>query len=328
LQTQAIVFEKPHRVSVRSFEMPDPGEGELQIRTTFSTVSSGTEGWSLAGRFTWQATPFPCVPGYQRVGIVEAVGAGVEGWQKGDRVFAASGHWKAEISPFWGSHLSLANTQSAQVYALPGEVDEVDASGLVVAQVGYNAAYRPELAAGNWVVVYGDGLIGQFAAQAARSRGARVILVGHREERLDLARQYSADAVINNHQQPVADTVRRYTGNAAVVAVLDTVQQPPVQLEYIELLEPGQGQIVYCGFTPGTEWADMALLQKKELTAHFISGWNRQRINATIELIKTGDLRLRPLITHRVSYRQGPDMYKMIGSKNSPFLGIVLDWRE
>ena len=65
----------------------------------------------------------------------------------------------------------------------------MDAAGAVVAQVGYNAASRVAMQPGDWVVVYGDGIIGQSAAQAARARGARVILVGHRAERVALAAQ-------------------------------------------------------------------------------------------------------------------------------------------
>ena len=111
----------------------------------------------------------------------------------------------------------------------------------MVAQVGYNAARRARIEPGDWVAVYGDGLIGQCAAQAARGRGARVILVGHRAERLALAAEHSADAVVNGRDRQVVDEVRRVTGSEHVAAVLDSVQTEQAQRQYTPLLARAEG---------------------------------------------------------------------------------------
>ncbi len=326
MQTEAIVFVEADKVSLKSIEMPEPQPGEVQIRTRYSTISGGTEGWALQNLFTWSATRFPCVPGYQRVGVIESIGSDVTGWNIGDRVMATVGKWEGEICPFWGAHTALGNTSASELYKLPDGVNEIDASGTVVAQVGYNAAYRAVLQPGEWVIVYGDGLIGQSAAQAARSRGARVIVVGHRPERLTLAAAYSADIVINNHIENVIDVVHAHTGGQPVTAILDSVQSESAQHEYMPLLERGRGQIVYCGFTPGKTWADMGVLQQRELTTHFISGWTRARMESTLALMAAGKMSLKPLITHLSSYKNGPEMYRMNASKSQHFLGITLDW--
>ena len=328
MKSPAIVCTKPNHVEVQSVDMPDPGEGEVQVRTLYSTISSGTEAWLLQDIFTWQKMPFPFVPGYQRVGIITHLGKGVIGWREGDKVFATAGCWRGPVSPMWGAHLALANTQAGELYRIPDGVGDVDAASVVVAQVGYNAAYRPSFQPGDWVLVYGDGIIGQSAAQAARSRQARVILVGHRNERLALAREFSADHVINNRKQSVADAVNALTQGAAVKVVLDAVQNEAAQKEYDGLLPHGSGQIVYCGFTPGTVWADMARLQQRELTAHFICGWSRQRLDSTLGLMGQGRMNMKSLITHQVPFQQGPAMYDMILRKSEPFMGITLDWKD
>jgi threonine dehydrogenase-like Zn-dependent dehydrogenase len=182
------------------------------------------------------------------------------------------------------------------------------------------------------VLVYGDGLIGQLAAQSAVARGARVILVGHREERLALAGAHSAEHVIDDRSHGFIDRVREWVGAATVSAVIDTVQSPAALTEYVELLEPGQtagrrGQVVYSGFTPGTVWGDMALLQQRELDVHFVSGWARSRMEAALALMAEGKLKVRPLVTHVVTPDAAPDMYAMILGKSEPHLGVVFDWR-
>jgi 2-desacetyl-2-hydroxyethyl bacteriochlorophyllide A dehydrogenase len=328
MRTPAVVFTDVERVEVREIDMPPPGPGEVQLRTSYSTISCGTEGWALKQLFTWARTPFPCVPGYQRVGTIAALGPDVEGWQVGDRVMATVGRWEGKVVPFWGSHAAVANTVASELYWIPDGADEVDASGAVVAQVGYNAASRVALEPGDWGVVYGDGLIGQCAAQAARARGANVALVGHRPERLDLADQYSADVAVNSHDGGVVEAVREHAGDH-VRFVIDTVQTEAAQQEYVPLLEHGRGQIVYSGFTPTETWASMALLQKMELTTHYVSGWTRDRMDATLALMAEGQMRLLPLITHQVdAVARGADMYRLILAKSEPFLGISLKWGD
>lgn len=330
MKTKAVVFTAPGQVTLRDIEMPPPAPDEAQIRTTYSTVSVGTEGWVFQNVFTWMAggTPYPCVPGYQRAGVIEAVGRAVSDWKPGDHVMATAGSWQGLVSPVWGAHVAVGNTRTSELYRIPVGVDPIDASGTVVAQVGYNAAYRATYNPGDWVVVYGDGLIGQSAAQAARSRGARVILVGHRAERLNLARQYSADAVLDSHQADLVSRVHVLTNGKPVAVILDSVQAESAQQQYLPLLEHGRGQIVYCGFTSGSTWADMGLLQQRELTTHFISGWNRARMDATLQLMAQDKVRLRPLITHLTSYEQAPEMYRMTQEKSVPFLGITFSWTD
>jgi len=328
MKTAAVVFKSAGKAAVEEIDMPPPGKHQVQVRSICSTISAGTEGWGFQDKFTWAKTPFPCVPGYERVGIVEAIGDDVQGIQVGQRVAATTGVWEGPVKPFWGSHIALANTWAGEIYALPEGVDDINASAMIVAEVGYNAAYRATMQAGDWVVVYGDGIIGQCAAQAARSRGAKVILVGHRKERLDLGAKHSADFAVNAKSEDVVERVRAIIGGKHVPVLLDTVQTEASQKQYIDLLEYAKGQIVYSGFTPGNAWADMALLQQRELTTHFIAGWTRPRNEATLRLMAIGKMDVRPLITHTVKGSQGNKMYDMILNKSEAFMGINLNWQE
>lgn len=330
--TSAVVFTAPGEVRLQPIVMPPPRHEEVQIRTEWSVVSAGTEGWALQDRFTWAATTFPCVPGYQRVGTIVEIGPGIEGFQVGERVMAMRGVWDAAdcegISAFWGSHIGLANSPIEDVFRLPDGCDALEAAGAVVAQVGYNAAYRAQLAAGDWILVLGDGLIGMCAAQAARSRGCKVLLAGHRRERMKLARRWCADEVVDSRADDFVGQVQRVVGAPHVAAILDSVQSTSMQPRYLPLLENERGQIVYCGFTPGTCWADMALLQQRELTTHFIAGWNRARMEATLTLLSEKQMQIRPLLTHIVEPEHATKMYRMIAEKSEAFGGIAFDWRN
>jgi 3-hydroxyethyl bacteriochlorophyllide a dehydrogenase len=325
-QASAVMFARAGEVDMATLAVSEPARGEVQVLTELSVVSAGTEGWMLKDEFTWTATPFPCVPGYQRVGMITALGSGVSGWEIGERVVATASRWQGTPMPHVGAHVSLANTAVAEVYKVSEGLDAVDAAAAVVAQVGWNAAGRATIVPGDWVVVYGDGLIGQLAAQAARVRGARVVLVGRREERMRLAAEHSADHVVDGRDPDLVERIRSQVDGRTVAAVLDSVQSESAQRVYVDLLERGRGEIVYCGFTPGSAWADMGLLQQRELTAHFVSGWARERMESTLAQLARQRLRVRPLVTHLVAADRAPEMYRMILNRSEPHLGVALDW--
>ena len=78
MKTQAVVFVEPNRVEIREMEIPDPGPGEVGIRTVCSGISQGTERWAITGRYGHfdrdYSAYYPCSPGYQAAGVVDVVG--------------------------------------------------------------------------------------------------------------------------------------------------------------------------------------------------------------------------------------------------------------
>lgn len=146
---EAVVFSANGRAAVGAVELPPLAADDTLIETRVSGVSAGTEGWVLTDRFRWGGpVPYPLVPGYQKAGVVRAIGAQVEGLVPGDRAFMTTSRLSGTEQPYWGGHVSLGQQQQREVLLLPPEVGDREAANLVVAQVGYNAASRPRLAGG------------------------------------------------------------------------------------------------------------------------------------------------------------------------------------
>src|SRR5919108_772239 len=97
MKAPAVVFPEPKRIEVRDMELPEVGPDQVGIRTTFSGVSQGTERWALTGRYGhWDAdygSFYPCSPGYQAAGVVDAVGGDVADLAVGDHVFTMGTHF-------------------------------------------------------------------------------------------------------------------------------------------------------------------------------------------------------------------------------------------
>lgn len=79
---KAVVYKAPKSYSVEDIETPHPGQGEVRIRTLTVGVC-GTDEHVHLGEF---GATYPLVPGHEIVGVVDELGAGVEGIVLGERV--------------------------------------------------------------------------------------------------------------------------------------------------------------------------------------------------------------------------------------------------
>ncbi len=324
-RAEAVIFRGPGEVTVGPVELPELEDQDVRIETRTSVVSAGTEGWILTDRFHWGGSmPYPLVPGYQKSGVVLEVGASVEGLAPGDRVFMTTSKVCEPVHSFSGGHISLSQQVQGEVLQLPSQVSDLEAANLVVAQVGYNAASRPRLGGGEVAAVFGDGMIGQMAAQALRARGVRVVLCGRRRSRLELAQRYSADVVVNVAEQEARSALRQIAPGGLQV-IVDTTPSPDMSL-YLDVLQPRDGQIVLSSFYTEGLVVDADALQKREVALLTNSGWTRERLQATLDLVARGAIRTTPLITHRFSYREAPSAWSMIGDRGKSVLGVAFHW--
>ncbi|MGH7454320.1 MAG: hypothetical protein ACRENG_23395, partial [bacterium] len=191
MKANAVVFTAPNTVEYAEVNCPDPGPDVVVVRVTHSWISNGTEGSYLRGERIAGDTPyrpgdpwpFPIISGYQKIGVVEWVGANISDIKIGETVFAAFGKIDGMFEPR-GGHVSPSVSPRDQIWKLPRGVDPLAISGLVLTQVGYNAGTRGTLKVGDGAIVVGDGLVGQWTAQTLSRRGANVLMVGKHHERL------------------------------------------------------------------------------------------------------------------------------------------------
>ena len=237
---RAAVFEGPGNIRIQ--QVPDP-ELELPTDAVVRVVSAaicGSDLWSYRGY--GQRVPGARI-GHEFVGVVEDVGADVRTVRRGDLV----------VSPFtWSDgtcEYCLSGLQTSCVdggiYAEPdhdgaqGEavrVPHADGTLVVVPPVlrdadpglllplcdalptGHHAARSADVRYGRRVVVVGDGAVGLCAVVAARRLGAdSVTVIGHHEERLDLARRLGATDVVLGRGDEALEQVITLTGGAHAV---------------------------------------------------------------------------------------------------------------
>ncbi len=197
-------------------EVGDPGPGELRLRQT----AIGLNYIDTYHRTGLYPVALPGGLGLEGAGVVEALGAGVEGVAVGDRVAYCGGPLGA-----YATHRLLP---AAVAVRLPDSVSDETAAAAMLK--GCTTEFLVErcakVQAGQTVLVQAAaGGVGLLLVQWLKHLGARVIATAGGAEKLALAKRYGADEGIDYGHEDVAARVRELTGGAGVAVVFDGVGQ-------------------------------------------------------------------------------------------------------
>jgi D-arabinose 1-dehydrogenase-like Zn-dependent alcohol dehydrogenase len=225
-------------ISVEEVAAPAPAPDGAVIRVEATGLCrSDWHGW--VGHDTDIALPH--VPGHEFAGTIEAVGADVTKWRRGDRVTVpfvcacgecprclAGDHQVCDDQyqpgfSGWGSFAELVAIRRADlnVVRLPDSMDFVTAASL---GCRFATSYRAVMAqgrvrAGEWVAVHGCGGIGLSAIQIAFAAGARVVAIDVSEAALEAAAALGAEVRINAAELAATEAVIDATGGGAHLSI-------------------------------------------------------------------------------------------------------------
>ncbi|BEP38266.1 zinc-dependent alcohol dehydrogenase family protein (plasmid) [Variovorax sp. V59] len=171
--------------------IPAPGAGELRLRVLACAVCR-TDLHIVDGELPLPVLPI--VPGHEIVGVVEALGAGVESHRVGDRVgvpwlghscgccaFCAEGRENLCDAPrFTGYHRDggfASHVVAEAAFCLPLSMPEADAARIAPLLCAGLIGWRSLKAAGEGahrLGLYGFGAAAHLVAQAAKAQGREV----------------------------------------------------------------------------------------------------------------------------------------------------------
>jgi NADPH2:quinone reductase len=194
---KAFVYDKAHALadfalSLRDLPDPVPGPNDLLVRIEAFAVNPVDT--KIRQRRSAEAGQ-PVVLGWDAAGIVEAVGAGVEGFHPGDQVYYAGDLGRA------GSYATLQVVDYRIAALKPTSLDFADAAALpLTALTAYEAMLERGIAyeeGSSVLIIGGAGGVGSMAIQFLKTlTPARVIATASRSETVDWVHQMGADEVI------------------------------------------------------------------------------------------------------------------------------------
>ncbi|MGC0153628.1 quinone oxidoreductase family protein [Chromobacterium vaccinii] len=214
---QIIVFSETGGPEVLRLERADigpPGPGQARVRHSAIGVNF-IDTYQRSGLYP---LPLPSGLGCEAAGVVEAVGAGVDGLKPGDRVAYAGG-------PL-GAYASERLIAAEHLVKLPdGIADETAACAMLQGMtVEYLVQRTFPVRTGQTVLWHAAaGGVGQIALQWLAAMGVEVIATVGSEAKAEIARRLGAAHVILYRDENVAERVREITGGTGVPVVFDSV---------------------------------------------------------------------------------------------------------
>lgn len=293
---------------------PEPGPGQVLLETIYSGITNGTERHGLMAEHGFGR--FPGRHGYQHVCRVAAVGKGVEAPAEGDRVFY--GQYVGHL----GWHLVDVVPEQLMVN-LPDDLDHRHCALMGVAGVALRAVRRLRVRAGQRVWVVGAGPIGVLGAQCARAVGAHVTVGEVVDRRLAAARETGAHCVVDMRDEHAWEQIAAggpydviYDGSGYERLFFDVWQRG--------LLAHGGalGAVAVRGETT-FPWTMLHGTEASiEVSCHFTAS----ELECLVHFLRTGLVRVGPLISHFVSIDEAPVIYGIMRDDPLALYGVVFDW--
>lgn len=278
------------------------------------------------------AQPLPL--GYCNVGVVAEVGPDVEGFQVGDRVVSN------------GAHADVVKVPKNLCARIPDAVDNESATFVVLASIGLQGIRLARPSLGEAFVVTGVGLIGLLTVQLLRAHGCRVLAIDFDESKLALARQYGAQTCnpgAGEDSIAAGMALSRGQGVDGVIITASTASSDPVtqaarmsrkrgrivlvgvsglQLNRSDFYEKELSFQVSCSYGPGRY--DPNYEEKGQDYPLGFVRWTEQRnFEAVLDMLASGQLDVKPLITHRFTFEEAPKAYEALTADSSG-LGMLL----
>lgn len=246
-----------------------------------------------------------------------------------------------------GNHAEVVRVPRNLCAKVPDNVDDESAAFTVLGAIGLQGVRLINPTLGECVVVTGLGLIGLITVQLLRANGCRVLGIDFDSSKCELARQLGAETVdLSKGEDPIkaSEVFSRGRGVDGVIITASTKSSEPLSQAATMCRQRGRVVLVgvigqeisradffakeltfqvSCSYGPGrydTEYEDKG----NDYPIGFVRWTEQRNFEAVLDMMASGALDVKPLITHRFSIDDALEAYKCLDDRAS--LGIVLDY--
>ncbi len=194
--------------------IPQPEAGQVRIKTIMTPIHNH-DVWTVRGSYGYKPE-LPAIGGSEAVGLIDALGQGVDHVKVGQRVAVASVH---------GSWAEYFIAPANGLIPLPDEIDNETAAQLIGMPISALMlldfiAIKPK----QWMIQNtANGAVGKTVALIAKSRGIGVINLVRRESAIEEMAALGIEHVVATEQADWKDQVKSILGENTLVAGVDSI---------------------------------------------------------------------------------------------------------
>ncbi|WP_201545032.1 zinc-binding dehydrogenase [Psychrobacter sp. H7-1] len=208
-------FGKPSDVlSITDRPIPEPAPHEVRIKTVLATIHNH-DLITIRGQYGDKPN-LPAIAGSEALGVVDAIGSEVEGFEVGQRVAAASVH------ATWAEYFTAP---AKMVFPIADAIDDEIAAQLIAMPLSALMLLEfLELKAGQWALLNAaNGAVGKSFAMLAAARGVNSISLVRRAEAANSLKELGVAHVVDVSESDWQDQVRKIVGAAQIDAAVDSL---------------------------------------------------------------------------------------------------------
>ena len=324
---KAIVITAPGQLEWKDWPMPEPGPGQVRIRTGACGICA-TDLEIIRGS---DRISFPAILGHEWAGTIDAVGEGVDESLIGRKCVAenvlSDGLEVGFEHP--GGYSEYFVTESTRVQILPDSFPLTIATLVEPLAVCVRAVRRLGNANGKPLLLFGDGPIGLLMLLLLKRSGCEnIALVGGRESRLALAAEFGATRVLDYHlfSGKLSSALQNELRGKIPLIVEATGSSEAINAS-LELGAMGCKILLIGDYGKACakfEWNHL-IHRELELIASVASA---EAWPEAVRLAVEGKLPLNRLITHTLPAEQYESGIDIAGRRDAGAIKVVLEWSK
>jgi (R,R)-butanediol dehydrogenase/meso-butanediol dehydrogenase/diacetyl reductase len=321
----AVYKEKGQPLVIEDINKPHPGPGQVLIRIKASGICGSDIHASQAA-----GMPTNIVMGHEFSGIIAGWGEDVTGWEIGQRVlplpqiscgqcpscYAGNNNdcdhliYLGYDPQYSGGFAEYAVVGMNDILLLPDRVDFDEAAEVEPLAVALDSVRRAGFRVGESVLIIGAGPIGLGTAQWARFFGAANVIVSETNpNRLRLAEKMGATETINVSQTPDVMTAYQSLTGTRPNIIFECVGARGMIQRCIDMAIP-HSKIVVVGVCHETDHFEPRTCTLKALELIFPYYYSIKDFQFILKMLDQRRIIAKPMISHRISLEQLPDMFE------------------
>ena len=326
---QTIIIQQPKVIQLVQRDVPEPGPGEVLIQVMASGIC-GTDIHIYNGEYLGA---YPVIPGHELSGVVAAIGESITRFQIGDRVAVEPNIACDNCTNCLNNRQNFCLNWQAIGVTLPGGMEQyvtvpekaVYSIGVLPFEQGafmeplscvIHGVERARIRLADQVLILGAGPIGNLLLQMCRLQGAtQVTMLENNSGRAELARQMGADLVVSRLEELRLD---HYD------VVIDATGVIPVMSRTIDFARPG-GTVLLFGVPAAGKTMEVEAFKIFQKGLTILSSFTSVRNSyQAVDLLRTSQIDVKPLISHRLSLGEMPAAIDLIERHDPGVMKVII----
>jgi L-iditol 2-dehydrogenase len=339
---KALLLSQYKRLEITDVPEPKPGPGEVLVRVAACGIcGSDVHGYDgSSGR----RIP-PIVMGHEAAGTIAAIGEGLGGFAVGQRVTFDSTVYCGVCPPCRRGEVNLCDSRQVLgvscgdyrrtgafaeyvvvpariLYRLPDNLSFAEAAMLEAVAVALHGVSLAAVSADTSSLVVGAGMIGLLTVQALRVAGVRRIFVADVDDsRLKLAEGVGATEILSA-RSGLPEQVMRLSAGLGVDVAIEAVGNNETVRSAIESVRKGGTVVLVGNVSPEvTVPLQKVVTRQIRLQGSCASAGEYPR---AIELMASGAIRVKPLITAVAPLADGPEWFERLHAREPNLMKVIL----